>query len=74
MHLSEVAPGYFPWLLRNTLMELGNTVCPMYVTHFWIEPPLGTYYMTRVHIRVHNHTGGGYISRTVGAESSPDNN
>jgi hypothetical protein len=52
MHSSEVAPNYFPWLLRNTLLELGNTVYPMYVTHSWTEPALGTYYMmTRVHIR-----------------------
>jgi hypothetical protein len=35
----------------------------MYVTHSWTDPPLGTYYMTRVHIRVRNHTSGGYISR-----------
>jgi hypothetical protein len=63
MHSSEVALGYFPWLLRNTLLELGNTVYPMYVTHSWNEPLLGTYYMTRVHIWVRNHTGGGYISR-----------
>jgi hypothetical protein len=33
IHSSEVAHGYFPWLLRNTLLELGNTVYPMYVTH-----------------------------------------
>jgi hypothetical protein len=38
MHSSEVALGYFPWLLRNTLLELGNTVYPMYVTHSWNEP------------------------------------
>jgi hypothetical protein len=62
MHSSEVAPGYFPWFLRNTLLELENTVYPMYVTHSWTEPPLGTYYMTRVHIRQRNYTGGGYIT------------
>jgi hypothetical protein len=28
MHSSEVAPGYFPWLLWNTLLELGNAVGP----------------------------------------------
>jgi hypothetical protein len=43
MHSSEVAPGYFPWLLRNTLLELGNTMYPMYVTTSWTEPPLRTY-------------------------------
>jgi hypothetical protein len=56
MHSSKVALGYFPWLLRNTLLELGNTVYPMYFTHSWNEPPLGTYYMTRVHIKVHDST------------------
>jgi hypothetical protein len=66
MHSSEVALGYFPWLLRNTLLELGNTVYPMYVTHSWNELPLGTYYMTRVHIRVRNHTGGGQQCRQEG--------
>jgi hypothetical protein len=71
MHSSEVAPGYFPWLLRNTLLELGNTVYPMYVTHSWTEPPLGTYYMTRVHIRQRNYTGGGYISRTTHDSTTP---
>jgi hypothetical protein len=71
MHSSEVAPGYFPWLLRNTLLELGNTVYPMYVTHNWTEPPLGSYYMSRVHIRVRNHTGGGYISRTTHDSTTP---
>jgi hypothetical protein len=71
MHSSEVAPGYFPWLLRNTLLELGNTVYPMYVTHSWTEPPLRTYYMTRVHIRVRNHTGGGYISCTTHDSTTP---
>jgi hypothetical protein len=71
MHSSEVAPGYFLWLLRNTLLELGNTLYPMYVTHSWTEPPLGTYYMTRVHIRVRNHTGGGYISRTTHDSTTP---
>jgi hypothetical protein len=71
MHSSKTAPGYFPWLLRNTPLELGNTVYPMYVTHSWTEPPLGTYYMTRVHIRVRNHTGGGYISRTTHESATP---
>jgi hypothetical protein len=71
MHSSEVALGYFPWLPQNTLLELGNTVYPMYVTHSWNEPPLGTYYMTRVHIRVRNHTGGGYISRTTHDSTTP---
>jgi hypothetical protein len=71
MHSSEVAPGFFPWLLQNTLLELGNTVYPMYVTHSWNEPPLGNYYMTRVHIRVRNHTGGGYISRTTYDSTTP---
>jgi hypothetical protein len=71
MHSSEVALGYFPWLLRNTLLELGNTVYPMYITHSWNEPPLGTYYMTRVHIRVRNHTRGGYISRTTHDSITP---
>jgi hypothetical protein len=71
MHSSEVALGYFPWLLRNTLLELGSTVYPMYVTHSWNEPPLGTYYMTRVHIRVRNHTGGGYISRMTYDSTTP---
>jgi hypothetical protein len=28
MHSSEVAPGYFPWLHWNTLLELGNTLGP----------------------------------------------
>jgi hypothetical protein len=28
MHSSEVAPGYFPWLLWNTLLELGNKCIP----------------------------------------------
>jgi hypothetical protein len=32
MHSSEVALGYFPWLLQNTLLELGNSVYPIYVT------------------------------------------
>jgi hypothetical protein len=71
MDSSEVAPGYFPWLLRNTLLELGNTVYPMYATHNWTEPPLGTYYMTRVHIRQRNYTGGGYISRTTHDSTTP---
>jgi hypothetical protein len=71
MHSSEVAPGYFPWLLRNTLLELGNTVYPMYVTHSWIDPPLGTYYMTRVHIRKRNYTSEGYILRTTHDSTTP---
>jgi hypothetical protein len=71
MHSSVVALGYFPWLLRNTLLELGNTVYPMYVTHSWYEPPMGTYYMTRVHIRVRNHAGGGYISCTTHDSTTP---
>jgi hypothetical protein len=71
MHSSEGAPGYFPWLLWNTLLELWNTVYPMYVTHSWTEPLLGTYYMTRVHIRVHNHTGGGYVSTTTHDSTTP---
>jgi hypothetical protein len=71
MHSSEVVPGYFPWLLRNTLLEMGNTVYPMYVTHSWTEPPLGTYYMTRVHIRVCNHTSGGYVSTTMHDSTTP---
>jgi hypothetical protein len=71
MHSSEVALGYFSWLLRNTLLELGNTVYPMYVTHSWYEPPMGTYYMTRVRIRVRNHAGGGYISRTTHDFTTP---
>jgi hypothetical protein len=71
MHSSEVALGYFPWSLQNTLLELGNTVYPMYVTHNWNEPPQGTYYMTRVHIRVRNHTGGGYISCTADDSTTP---
>jgi hypothetical protein len=32
---------------------------------------MGTYYMTRVHIRVRNHTGGGYISRTTHDSTTP---
>jgi hypothetical protein len=71
MHSSEVAPGYLLWLLRNTLLELGNIVYSMYVTHSWTEPPLGTYYMTRFHIGVRNHTGGGYISRTTHDSTTP---
>jgi hypothetical protein len=71
MHSSEVALGYFPWVLRNTLLEPGNTVYPMYVTHSWYEPPMGTYYMTRVHIRVRNHAGGGYITRTTHNSTTP---
>jgi hypothetical protein len=43
----------------------------MYVTHSWYEPPMGTYYMTRVHIRVRNHAGGGYISRTIHDSTTP---
>jgi hypothetical protein len=58
-------------LLRNTLLELGNTVYPVYVTHIWTEPPLGTYYMTRVHIRQCNCTGGGYISCTTHDSTTP---
>jgi hypothetical protein len=71
MHSPEVALGYFPWLLRNTLLELGNTMYPMYVTHSWTEPPLGTYYMTRVHIRQRNYTGGGYILCTTHDSTTP---
>jgi hypothetical protein len=65
MHSSEVAPGYFPWLLWNTLLQLGNIVYPMYVTHSWTQPLLGTYYMSRVHIMERNYTGRGYFSRTT---------
>jgi hypothetical protein len=43
----------------------------MYFTHSWTEPPLGTYYMTRVHIRERNHTGGGFISRTTHDSTTP---
>jgi hypothetical protein len=33
IHSSDLEPDYFPYLLQGVLLELGNSVRPMYVTH-----------------------------------------
>ena len=71
IHSSENEYGYFPYLLREVLLELGNTVKPLYVTHRWTEPPLDTYYMTRVHIRAFEVTTRGYPSISVHDSTTP---
>ena len=39
-------------LLKDVLSELGNNVAPYYHTKRYINPVLGEYYLTRVHVRV----------------------
>jgi len=38
-------------LLQSVLMELGNDVKPLYLTHYHNDPAVDNYYLSQVHIR-----------------------
>ncbi|RLM56124.1 hypothetical protein C2845_PM10G10520 [Panicum miliaceum] len=47
--------GHLSLVLQGVLQELGNHVNPHYHTHHYIDPALGDYYLTRVHVSAMPH-------------------
>lgn len=62
---SEHETGYFSRLLEEVLLELENTVPPMYITNRVIDPDFRDYYVTRVLIRERQEVARGYRTSSV---------
>ena len=71
IHSSTDEPGYFPTLLQDVLLEMGNTVKPLYITSLYSEPSRDDYYRTQVHIRECLETSKGLKTHSAHNSTAP---